>query len=175
MKITKSYFERWGPCRLAASSEKASAVVELPIRSWVPTAVRPSIGPHASHSNRVGLGRRLTNQRLGPITPKGSQSPYIREHLSSFIFHLSSFIFHLSSFIFQISDFCSLLGVVQRCDPEIFFLPLERPAISRMFDRFSHEGTTAGPEDLRIPRITFPHVSNFMLTEQFSYNGLPYI
>ena len=168
MKITKSYFERWGPCRLAASSEKASAVVELPIRSWVPTAVRPSIGPHASHSNRVGLGRRLTNQRLGPITPKGSQSPYIREHLSSFIFHLSSFIF-------LISDFCSLLGVVQRCDPEIFFLPLERPAISRMFDRFSHEGTTAGPEDLRIPRITFPHVSNFMLTEQFSYNGLPYI
>ncbi len=107
MKITKSYFERWGPCRLAASSEKASAVVELPIRSWVPTAVRPSIGPHASHSNRVGLGRRLTNQRLGPITPKGSQSPYIREHLSSFIFHLSSFIFRLSSFRFLISALCS--------------------------------------------------------------------
>ncbi len=156
MKITKSYFERWGPCRLAASSEKASAVVELPIRSWVPTAVRPSIGPHASHSNRVGLGRRLTNQRLGPIPPRAAN-------------HLTF------ANIFRLSSFCSLLGVVQRCDPDIFFFPLERPAISRMFDRFSHEGTTAGPEDLRIPRITFPHVSNSMLTEQFSYNGLPYI
>lgn len=112
MKITKSYFERWGPCRLAASSEKASAVVELPIRSWVPTAVRPSIGPHASHSNRVGLGRRLTNQRLGPITPKGSQSPYIREHLSSFIFLISALCSE-SCNVVTLKSFFSLLNAPQ--------------------------------------------------------------